>query len=249
MTPRAITGTPPAQSRANSTVGKTVRPKGRKRTKGSKAPKSEQSANLAAAADAGSPGSFTPDELQALVEAATHMTASAAGREILRLIVERKEASDSRLERERELVDLMMPPVGELTTAATTQLLWNAQARAEALSEFGALTAAELEAIRGLHTDNPHATPARWLREQRVFAIDAPGGRRFPAFQFVDGQPKGEVARVLAALHGELRGWELLLWFTSSSGQLGGRRPVDVLDGAPEEAVAAAAFQASLSED
>jgi hypothetical protein len=50
-------------------------------------------------------------------------------------------------------------------------------------------------------------------------------------------------------LDGTLRGWEVLAWFTGSCGRLGGTRPVDRLDDAAGDVVAAAAHQASLSED
>jgi hypothetical protein len=57
------------------------------------------------------------------------------------------------------------------------------------------------------------------------------------------------ISRILAALKGQVRGWELLLWFTGSNGYLGGARPVDLLESDPDQVVAAAASQASLSED
>jgi hypothetical protein len=57
------------------------------------------------------------------------------------------------------------------------------------------------------------------------------------------------ISRILAALKGQVRGWELLLWFTGSNGYLDGARPVDLLESDPDQVVAAAAYQASLSED
>jgi hypothetical protein len=57
------------------------------------------------------------------------------------------------------------------------------------------------------------------------------------------------ICRILAALKGQVRGWELLLWFTGSNGHLDGARPVDLLESDPDQVVAAAAYQASLSED
>jgi hypothetical protein len=157
-------------------------------------------------------------------------------------------ASDE-AERETLVLEAMLPQVSVLTDAATTQLIWNAKARAEALSEFGALTPAQIEELRGVHTTNPHATVSRWVKDGRVFAIDAAGGRVFPAFQFSDGEPRPVIARVLAELAGQLHGWEILTWFTGSSGNLEGDRPVDRLADAPDEVVAAAAYQASLSDD
>jgi hypothetical protein len=57
------------------------------------------------------------------------------------------------------------------------------------------------------------------------------------------------ISKILAAMKGQLRGWELLLWFTGSNGYLNGTRPVDLLESVPDQVVAAAAYQASLSED
>lgn len=153
------------------------------------------------------------------------------------------------VDRERRVLDAMLPPVETLSDATTTQLRWNAMARADALREFGALSSADLAGLRGSRTANPHTTTSRWLSGGRVFAVDGPSGRLFPAFQFVDGEPRPVVARVLEALDGTLRGWELLAWFTGSCGFLGGARPVDRLDDAPGDVVAAAGHQASLSED
>lgn len=171
------------------------------------------------------------------------------GEPFVRLLVRRLEAASDEAERETLVLEAMLPQVSILTDAATTQLIWNAKARADALSEFGALTPAEIEEMRGVQTKNAHSIVSRWVKEGRVFAVDAPGGRKFPGFQFSDGEPRPIIARVLAALGAELRGWEILTWFTGPSGYLEGHRPVDLLTAAPDEVVAAAAYQASLSQD
>jgi len=74
-------------------------------------------------------------------------------------------------------------------------------------------------------------------------------GALLPAFQFRNGEPRPIIADILEALDGQLKGWEILLWFTGSSGSLDGGRPVDVLAKSPDEAVMAASYQASVSED
>jgi hypothetical protein len=138
---------------------------------------------------------------------------------------------------------------GALSEAGVTQLRWNAVAREDALREFGAWTAAEIADQRGARTTNPHVTVSRWMTAGRVFAVETPAGRRIPAFQLRDGEPRPIIARVLGALAGSLRGWELLLWFTASNGWLDGARPVDLLDKDPDAVVAAAAEQAAASLD
>ena len=173
----------------------------------------------------------------------------AGGEPFARLLAERLEAVAGEADRERQVLDGMLPPIDVLADHATEQVLWNARARADALAEFGALTATQIAALRRVETSNPHPTVSRWLKEGRVFAVSSPQGRQFPTFQFDDGTPRPVIARVLAALHGQLRGWELLLWFTGSSGFLDGARPVDLLASDPDAVVDAAAYQASLSED
>ena len=116
-------------------------------------------------------------------------------------------------------------------------------ARADAIAEFGALTAAQIDA------SHRRGTTDRWLKQQRVFSVPGPDGPLIPAFQFRQGVPRPIIADILVTLDGQLKGWEILLWFTGSSGSLSGRRPVDVLAKSPEEAVMAASYQASLSQD
>jgi hypothetical protein len=192
----------------------------------------------------------TSPKTQAQVGTAVARVAAklAGGEALARLLASRLEAVAGEAERERQVLDALLPPVEVLADAATTQLMWNARARAEALAEFGAFTAAQLAELRGVDTSNPHSMVSRWLHEKRVFAVDSGRGRLLPAFQFEDGKPRPIIGRVLAALAGQLRGWELLLWFTASNGHLEAR-PVDRLASDPEGVVAAAAYQASLSED
>ena len=137
----------------------------------------------------------------------------------------------------------------EADAAATTQAAWIVQARADAIAEFGALTASQLADIRAVAMSDAEAIVDGWVDEGRVFAVDGPGGRLIPAFQIARGEPQPVIARVLSALSGALRGWEIALWFTGSGGHLEGARPVDRLADAPDEVVAAAAYQASLSTD
>lgn len=171
------------------------------------------------------------------------------GARLIRLIAIRLRGMRDEAEREGAVLDGILPPIEVLSGDALTQLHWNGVARAEALREFGALNSAQLAEERGSDTANPHTTTSRWVSAGRVFAVETPAGRVFPAFQFVRGAPRPVISRILAALKGQVRGWELLLWFTGSNGFLEGARPVDLLESDPDHVVAAAAYQASLSED
>lgn len=138
------------------------------------------------------------------------------------------------------ILDALLPVTGTMSEAALTQLRWNALAREEAITEFGAFTAAQLAELRGSATTNPHVSTGRWLARGEVFAIETPQGRLFPGFQFHDGRPRPVMARVLRALDGSLHGWEILGWCIGSNGYLDGQRPVDLLESDPDTVVFAA---------
>ena len=190
------------------------------------------------------------DVAAGMSEMASTLQGLPGGARLLRLIARRLRDMRDQEAREDAVLDGILPPVGTLSQDALTQLHWNAIARADAIREFGVLNSAQIAEIRGSRPANPHVATSRWLSAGRVFAIDTPGGRMFPAFQLTtEGEPRPVIGKILAALDGQLRGWETLLWFTGSNGNLDGARPVDLLDDKPDQVVAAAAHQASLSED
>jgi hypothetical protein len=188
----------------------------------------------------------TLDAMSDLLHALAEMPQA---REIAVSIARGLVASGGDAQREALVLAALLPSPSTLSEVVTTQLRWNAVAREQALTEFGALTSAQLAEARGSQVSNPHPTTSRWLSAGRVFAIDTVAGRLFPAFQFLDGVPRPVIGRILTAMAGQLRGWELLLWFTASSGYLDGARPVDLLATSPDDVVRAAGYQASQSQD
>jgi hypothetical protein len=139
------------------------------------------------------------------------------------------------------LVDLLTPDLRVLSAAAVAQARRNALARAELAREFGLLTSAEVAELAGSRAKNRAALANRWAKEGRVFAV--PHGRQFlwPGFQFdAQGQPRPAVAEVLRWFRDESSRWALALWFTSRTGWLDGRRPVDLLATEPGAVVEAA---------
>lgn len=123
----------------------------------------------------------------------------------------------------------------------------SAQARSALVEEFGALTAQEVADQAGSKSHNRSALASRWHSEGRIVAVPWHGRSLYPGFQFRDGRPREVVGRAGAVLRERgLDGWPLALWFTTPSGWLWDRRPVDMLDQDPEGVLAAAAEALSL---
>jgi hypothetical protein len=186
----------------------------------------------------------TIDLVSGLLDLVQSTTPSDPDRALTLLIeIKRRQTLDA------QLVERLMPAAIP-TPAHVLQLQRNAGLRAAALEEFGVWTAADLARMRGVETVNEHATPGRWLKERRVFAVDGPRERLYPVFQFTpDAHPLPVLQPVLVALPATLSGWETLLWFTAPNGWLDGARPVDRLVDAPELVAAAARSLAASLDD
>lgn len=142
------------------------------------------------------------------------------------------------------LVESMLPATVP-SAARVLQARRNALAREALLQEFGALTSAEVADIAGSRAANKAALANRWKQEGRIFPITHHGQTLFPSYQFdAEGQPRPVIAEVLATLGQQSRDWELAIWFVSSSGWLGARRPVDLLESDPAAVAKAARHEA-----
>ena len=143
----------------------------------------------------------------------------------------------------RDVLEALTPKDrGSLSAAAVLQARRNAEARRELLSEFPALTSAEVAAAAGSRAANRASLANRWRDEGKVFAIRVGEQQLYPAFQFDEhGRPVGTVASVLSAFDGNLTDWQTALWFTTPTGWLAGRRPVDAMSEEPESVIEAAA--------
>ena len=88
---------------------------------------------------------------------------------------------------------------------------------------------------------NKHALAHRLLGQRRVFAINRRNQKEFPRYQFDPlGQPIDSVARVLEIFQGYTP-FRIASWFESTSSELGGRRPREVLADNPAAVIEAAA--------
>ena len=103
------------------------------------------------------------------------------------------------------------------------------------------LTSKEVSEQTDPAAKNKHALAHRLLSQRRVFAINRRNQNEFPRYQFDPlGQPIDAVARVLEIFQGYTP-FRIASWFESTSSELGGRRPREVLADNPSAVVAAAA--------
>jgi hypothetical protein len=140
-------------------------------------------------------------------------------------------------------VQEVLKAMGSDSDAEVLQFRRNAEARFQFIEEFQTFTSKEVAGLAGSRANNQAALANRWKGEGRIFAVEWGGKTLFPAFQFrkEDSQPRPEIAKVLAALGAsKISGWPTALWFTGRNGWLGGQRPVDRLEIAPDSVVEAA---------
>jgi hypothetical protein len=143
----------------------------------------------------------------------------------------------------REVLEALAPKErGSLSAAAVLQARRNAEARRTFLDEFPALTSSEVADAAQSRAANRASLANRWRDEGKVFAIRVGDQQLYPEFQFDDRwRPRNALAGVLSYLsQGGLSDWQTALWFTSPSGWLGGRRPVDLLSDQPDAVTDAA---------
>jgi hypothetical protein len=147
----------------------------------------------------------------------------------------------------REVLDALAPKErGSLSAAGVLQARRNAKARSDLLEEFPVLTSSEVADVAGSRAANRASLANRWREEGKVFAIRVGDQLLYPAFQFdEEGRPLDGVGAVLEHLRGgDLNDWQTALWFTTPTGWLGARRPVDVLRQEPEAVAEAARREA-----
>jgi hypothetical protein len=102
------------------------------------------------------------------------------------------------------------------------------------------LTSKEVSEQADPAAKNKHALAHRLLSQRRVFAINRRNQNEFPRYQFDPlGQPIDAVAKVLEIFEGYTP-FRIASWFESTSSELGGRRPREVLADNPSAVIEAA---------
>lgn len=122
----------------------------------------------------------------------------------------------------------MQPTVVEnvsLSSPLLPALLRGAQAKRQLLeAEGGTLSAADV--ARLLHRSRQAVDKQR--RAGHLLAVRVGALWRYPAWQFVDGQPLPGLPEVLAALH-HVSPWTVVAFLLNRNARLGARRPVEML--------------------
>jgi hypothetical protein len=180
-------------------------------------------------------------ELEAIEQALTERAGSAPERARIAAVRANLDtaARTGRLER---VIDALLPP-GVPPLPAVWHAHRTAEAREECLREHGAWTASEVAERAGSKATNRSALASSWRSAGRIVGVEWHGQIVFPAFQFdAEAHPRAPIARVLSHLRDAgLGDWQQVLWFTTRTGWLNDRRPLDVIDSDPAAVVAAAA--------
>lgn len=162
------------------------------------------------------------------------------------LLAEARNLQGAESDRTRsELLEVMqsvgLDPVPHATVAAAERL---ARHR-DALVLSGAYTFEALAELRG--DDGGGSATRTWVSRKRrtneLFTVQYRDSVLVPAFQIRMGAPIAQLREPLTVLvDAGFQGWELWSWFTTPSGYLSGRAPIDILD-EDSAAVARAAGQ------
>jgi hypothetical protein len=88
-----------------------------------------------------------------------------------------------------------------------------------------------------------HALVAQWRRERRIFTLKIDGEERFPRYLFDACYHPVPAAQTVLEILSEYPEETWAAWFESVSGFLGGKRPREILQADPQQAIAAARDQ------
>ena len=93
----------------------------------------------------------------------------------------------------------------------------NAILRARYLDGHKTYTSREVRELSGLATRNRSEPASRWKRHRRIFGVPVGNQDHYPAFQFAEGRPRPEIARILTELPADMSPWQIAFWFASSN--------------------------------
>ena len=118
-----------------------------------------------------------------------------------------------------------------------------ADARSAILKTSDYLNAAQVVEMAGFSKTIPSAQPSSWKQDGMIFAVNQCGVDLFPGYALdptKEYRPYKLVSEVIKVFGNRKDGWGLAYWFASVNSLLGGARPQDLIEQAPEKVLAAA---------
>ncbi|MBI6549824.1 hypothetical protein [Xenorhabdus lircayensis] len=113
------------------------------------------------------------------------------------------------------------------------------------LEESKWLPAYELSQSAGFSLLNPSATPNRWKKAKKIFAISVKGKDLYPQYALDEGGlPIPIIKSIIEVFDGKKTSWGIAIWFSTSNSWLGKEKPKDVLMSRPNDVLNAARQEA-----
>lgn len=134
-----------------------------------------------------------------------------------------------------------LTPAAPVASSELKKRMMLMQARSELLGSGDWVNAQDIAELANFSKTNASAQPNKWKRAGRIFAIALQSQDYFPLFA-LDPQthrPRKVIAAIIEKFGAAKDAWGLAYWFASVNGYLGGKRPQDMLDDAPEQVLAA----------
>ncbi|WP_323854568.1 hypothetical protein [Xenorhabdus koppenhoeferi] len=113
------------------------------------------------------------------------------------------------------------------------------------LEESKWLPAYELSQSAGFSLLNPSATPNRWKKTKKIFAVSVKGKDLYPQYALDEGGlPIPIIKNIIEVFDGKKTSWGMAIWFSTPNSWLGKEKPKDVLANRPNDVLNAARQEA-----
>ncbi|MDC9589373.1 hypothetical protein PSI23_08570 [Xenorhabdus sp. XENO-10] len=113
------------------------------------------------------------------------------------------------------------------------------------LEESKWLPAYELSQSAGFSLLNPSATPNRWKKAKKIFALSVKGKDLYPQYALDEGGlPIPIIKNIIEVFDGKKTCWGMAIWFSTPNSWLGEEKPKDVLINRPNDVLNAAKQEA-----
>ncbi|MBE8597149.1 hypothetical protein IQ209_11675 [Xenorhabdus sp. BG5] len=113
------------------------------------------------------------------------------------------------------------------------------------LEESNWLPACKLSQSAGFSLLNPSATPNRWKKAKKIFAVSVKGKDLYPQYALDEGGlPIPILKNIIEVFDGKKTSWGIAIWFNTPNSWLGKEKPKDVLINRPNDVLNAAKQEA-----